>query len=143
MGAPRGHQAYNVNGEGGRPRKYSTKDVERFADELLSWIKLEGNFWMKDFCLERDIDPDYMSIWAKENEKFGEVYKLAKAFQESKIFKGAIHETFNSGMSKFALINCHGWVDKTESKMTGDAANPLAFLLQQADGKSKDLVQND
>jgi hypothetical protein len=52
-------------------------------------------------------------------------------------------ETFNSGMSKFALMNCHGWSDKQESKISGDAASPLAFLMQQADGKSKDIVKDD
>lgn len=141
-GAPKGHAPYNVNGEGGRPRKYSAEDVERFADDLLIWIKNEDNFWLKDFCLERDIDPDYMSIWARENEKFEGVYKLAKSYQESKIFKGAMHDTFNSSMSKFALMNCHGWADKSESKISGDQLSPLAFILNSVNDTSKDLVND-
>jgi len=141
-GAPKGHAPYNVNGEGGRKRKYSAEDIERFADDLLIWIKQEGNYWVKDFCLENDIDPDYMSIWARENEKFEEVYKLAKGLQESKIFKGAMCESFNSGMSKFALINCHGWADKTESKISGDQSSPLAFILKNVSNTSKDLVND-
>ena len=84
-----------------------------------------------------------MHEWAKENDKFRCAYKLSKAFQESRIFKGAMLDTFNTGMSKFALVNNHGWADKTETKVSGDAANPLAFLMQKADGESKDLVNEE
>lgn len=140
MPAPKGHPNYDTEGKAGRPRKYSTEDVEQFADELLAWIKTESNFWLKDFCLERSIDPDYMHEWAKENERFNGAYKLAKAYQESRIFKGAMFEAFNSTMSKFALVNNHGWADKQETRISGDAANPLAFLMQKVDGESKDLV---
>lgn len=140
MPAPKGHPPYPGSETGGRPRKYSTEDIERFADELLVWIKSESNFWIKDFALERMIDPKYLSEWAKENEKFREAWSLAKAYQESRIFKGAMTENFNTGMSKFALVNNHGWADKTETKVSGDATNPLAFLMQKTDGNSKDLV---
>ena len=140
MPAPRGHLPYNIQGEGGRPRKYSTEDIERFADELLIWIKNESNFWVKDFCLEREIDPRIMTDWAKENERFSESYSLAKSYQESRIFKGSMKEIFSGSMSKFALMNCHGWADKTESKISGDAVNPLAFILQNVDGTTKELI---
>jgi len=143
MPAPKGHPNYDVEGKAGRPKKYTPEVIERFADELLIWIKNEGNFWVKDFCLERGIDPDYMSEWARENERFAGAYKTAKAFQESRIFKGSMLSAFNPTMSKFALINNHGWADKTETKVSGDAVNPLTFLLQKADGESKDLVNEE
>lgn len=143
MPAPRFHEPYNENGEGGRPRRYSTKDIEKFADDLVVWMKNESHFWLKDFCLERDIDPDYMAEWAKENERFNGAYRLAKGLQESRIFQGSMQDTFNSSMSKFALMNCHGWADKSESKVSGDAANPLAFILNNIDGKTKDLVNGE
>jgi hypothetical protein len=143
MPAPVGHKHYNTQGEGGRPRRYSIEDVERFADELIVWMKDESHFWFKDFCLERDIDPDFMAEWAKENPRFNEAYKLAKGLQESRIFKGSMMEKFNSGMSKFALMNCHGWADRSESKICGDSVNPLAFILQNVDGITKDLVNDE
>lgn len=143
MPAPKNHPHYNIHGEGGRPRRYTTEDIERFADELIIWMKNESNFWLKDFCLERDIDPDFMSEWAKENKRFNGAYKLAKGIQESRIFKGAMLDNFNTGMSKFALMNCHGWADKQESKISGDASNPLAFVLNSIDGQSKDLINGE
>lgn len=143
MPAPKNHSPYPGCETGGRPRRYSTEDIEKYADELIEWMKIESRFWFKDFCLEKDIDPDLMSEWARENEKFSGAYKLAKGLQESRIFKGSMLDTFNSGMSKFALMNCHGWADKTESKISGDAINPLAFILQNVDGTTKELVSND
>lgn len=143
MGAPKGHEAYPGSENGGRPRRYSQEDVEQYAEELVVWMKDDSHFWFKDFCLERDIDPDLMAEWAKENGKFSGAYKLAKGLQESRIFKGAMMDTFNSAMSKFALMNCHGWSDKTETKLSGDAVNPLAFILKDIDGKTKDLVNGD
>src|SRR5271154_5298320 len=100
MPAPNGHAAYPGCESGGRPRRYSIQDIERLADELVIWMKDDSNFWFKDFCLERDIDPDFMSKWAQENEKFNGAYKLAKGLQESRIFKGSMREEFNPGMSK-------------------------------------------
>lgn len=144
MPAPKKHKPYNTQGEGGRPRRYSTEDIERYADELLKWIKNESNFWVKDFCLERDIDPDFMAEWAKENQRFNGAYRLAKHFQESRIFKGSMLDQYNSAMSKFALTNNHGWTDKTETKLSGDAVSPLSFILKEVDGTSKELVnEND
>jgi hypothetical protein len=140
MPAPKFHEPYPGCETGGRPRKYSNEDIERFANEFLIWIKNDSNFWVKDFCLEKGIDPRLMSEWAKENEKFSEAYSLAKGYQESRIFKGSMQKTFDSGMSKFALVNNHGWIDKTETKVSGDAVNPLAFILQSVDGSSKDLI---
>jgi len=140
MPAPKKHKAYNIQDEGGRPSRYSKDDIEHFADELINWMKNDSRFWLKDFCLERDIDPDFMAEWARENERFNRAYKLAKGLQESRIFKGSMLETFSGSMSKFALMNCHGWADKTESKISGNAVNPLAFILQNVDGTTKELI---
>ncbi len=140
MAFQKGHPPLPGCETGGRPRKYSTEDVERFADELLIWIKDESKFWLKDFCLEKLIDPNYMHEWAKENDKFGCAYRVCKSIQESRIFKGSMKDVYNSGMSKFALANNHGWSEKQETKVSGDSTNPLTFILDVIDGKSKDLV---
>jgi DNA-packaging protein gp3 len=143
MPAPLGHPPYPGCETGGRPRKYTTEYIENLADVLIEWLQDENNYWFKDFCIERKIDPDFMTIWAKENEKFAGAYKLAKSIQESRIFKGAMIDSFNASLSKFALMNCHGWTDKQETKVSGDSSNPLSFVLSQIDGKTKDLVSDE
>jgi hypothetical protein len=44
---------------------------------------------------------------------------------------------------KLVLSNAHGWSDKQETKVSGDKENPLAFLLDMADGKSKELCEDE
>ncbi len=141
MAAPKGHLPYGFGG--GRPKKYSPEEIEAFANEFATWLKTPTHVWFKDFCLDKDINPDYMAEWAEENETFRGVYKQAKHRQESRLINGGLLSTYNSNIVKLVLSNAHAWTDKQETKMSGDAANPLAFLLQQVDGKSKDLVDEN
>ncbi len=39
------------------------------------------------------------------------------------------------------MANLSGWADKQQ--LSGDAANPLAFLMQKIDGSTKDLVHDE
>lgn len=141
MPAPKNHEAYNKNGEGGRPRRYSVEVINQLADEFSDWLKNPSNVWFKDFALDKDIDPDLLSVWAKENERFGGVYRQARHRQESRLINGGLMNLYNGSIVKLVLANAHEWkTDKSESKVSGDVVNPLAFILQNVDGKTKDLV---
>lgn len=140
MPAPKGHKPYPGSETGGRPKKYSTNEIEAFADEFSVWLKVPTNVWFKDFCLERDINPDFMAEWAEENKKFRGIYKLAKHRQESRLVNGGLSSQYNSTIVKLVLSNAHAWSDKQQ--ISGDAVNPLAFLLQKVDGQSKELVND-
>lgn len=143
MPAPTGHEPYPGCEKGGRPKRYSTEDIERFADEFKVWLNEPSHVWFKDFCLDNDIDPDLMSEWAS-NEKFNGVYKLAKHRQESRLINGGLTNIYNGSIVKLVLSNAHDWkTDKAETKVSGDAANPLAFILNKIDGETKDLVHDE
>ena len=141
MPAPEGHEAYPGCETGGRPTKYTPEKIDAFADELLQWLKCPTNVWFKDFCINMDIDPDYMSEWAAENEKFSGAYRLAKARQESRLVNGGLLNAFNPGIVKFVLQNAHNWREKTE--ISGDAANPLGCVLKTIDGQTKSLIHDE
>lgn len=143
MPAPNGHVAYNENGEGGRPRRYLTKDIEIYADKFKDWLQEPSHVWFKDFALDNDIDPDLLSEWANENERFNGVYKAAKHRQESRLINGGLTNSYNSSIVKLVLGNAHGWSDRTETKLSGDSVNPLSFILQTVDGTTKELVNEE
>jgi len=144
MAAPKNHEAYNKNGEGGRPRRYSVEEINRLADEFSDWLKNANNVWFKDFALDKDIDPDLFSQWAKENDRFAGVYRQARHRQESRLINGGLLNAYNGSIVKLVLANAHGWkTDKTETKLSGDAANPLQFLLEKIDGEGKELAANE
>jgi len=141
MVAPKGHKPYNKNGEGGHQSPYTKEIIESYADKFLEWLKDPSHVWLKDFALDNDFDPDFLSVWAKKNERFGGAYRLAKARQESRLVNGGLLSTYNGSIVKLVLANAHGWTDKQQ--LSGDAVNPLSFIMQMADGGSKNLVPED
>jgi len=144
MAAPQGHEAYNINGEGGRPG-YSDVDIEKFGDELLVWMhEDDSRVWLKDFFIEKGINKTRRAEWAKENERFRYSYEIAKDIQESRIFKGAMVGVYKENISKFCLVNNHEWVsEKSETKLSSDSVNSFACFLRSIDGNSKDLIHDD
>ena len=135
MASPKGHAPYNKNGEGGRPPKFSDEQVDIFADEFLEWLKEDKNVWMKNFCLERDINSDCMSEWCNRSERFRGAYLIGKQKQEAKIFEGGLIGKYNSNIVKLALTNHHGWAERTESKISGDSQNPLQCIIDKVSSK--------
>jgi len=139
-GGPKGHAPYPGCETGGRPLEYTQEKINAFADEFTEWQKDPSNIWFKDFCIERDINPDLLVEWSNKNDKFSGAYKLAKHRQESRLVNGGLLDSYNAGIVKFVLANAHGWSEKNEAKVSGDAENQLAFILKMVDNTSRELV---
>lgn len=139
MPAPKNHKPYPGCENGGRPEKYTKTFIEKEADAFLEWMKHPESIYFKRFAIDRGYHPNRLAEFAEQNEKFSGVYEKAKAWQEVRFVEGGLLSEFNAGFTKFVMGNICGWVEKQETKVSGDAANPLAFLLQKVDGQSKDL----
>lgn len=110
-------------GVAGRPRKFTLEEVNVFANELLEWLKDPLHIWFKDFCLDKDLNPDFMAEWAEESEIFRGAYTQAKARQESRLVNGGLTGGFNSAITKLVLNHSHDWIEKQEIKTTDIAPN--------------------
>jgi len=143
MPPPMGHAPYNKNGEGGRPPIHTKEIIEKYADEFEEWLEDPENFWFKDFAIKNKLNPNLFGEWAKKNDRFSGVLEMARIKQESKLFKGALVNSFNSGIVKFALNVHHGWIEKKETVHTNNPDNPVPAWIMQEEGKSKDLVDDD
>jgi len=141
MPAPKGHEPYNKNGEGGRPKKYTDEFIEKEAEELEKWIKKPKSIWFGDFAFERGYDDNRMAEFAEMNERFSGALREARCWQKNLLTKGALTNKLNPGFTKFVMANTCGWTEKTESKISGDISNPLNFIINNVDGTSKDLVK--
>jgi|GEM_PF-781703 len=141
MGAPKGHAPYAGCEKGGRPKKYTEEVIEHEAHQFRNWMDKPDSVWYECFAVERGYHPSLLSEWAKSNKKFGVVYDYAQGWQKAKLINGGLIGKYNSNILKLVLANTIGWTDKQQ--ISGNAANPLAFLLEQADGKSKDIVNHD
>jgi hypothetical protein len=140
MAAEKGNK-HAVGNSGPPPSKYTQEFIEKEAMAFVTWFSNPENIYFKRFALERGYPPDELVHFAKKSEVFSRAYTFAKAWQECKIVEGALFNKLNSNFAKFAMANLSGWSDKQQ--VSGDAANPLAFLLQKTDGQSKDLVNEN
>lgn len=107
MPAPMGHAPYNTLGEGGRPKKYTKEFIEHLADEFEIWMRDSTKIWLKDFFNERGLSPKLLSEWVHINERFSEVYEIAKELQEARLVKGSLFKKLCFPMAKMVLVNHH------------------------------------
>jgi hypothetical protein len=142
MPAPMGHPNYaSPDNLGGRPKKYTDEYIEEQAEALLEWMKQPGSIYVNRFALNQGYSRQRLVEFSEQNKRFADVYNLAKEYQETILSEGATLKTFSEGFCKFALINHHGWKDKTETKISGDSQDPLAIALQSITC-SKDLIKD-
>lgn len=138
MVAPVGHEAYNKNGEGGRPKKYTDEFIENEAIEFEKWMELPDSIYFKEFAFGRGYTSQLFSEWAQTNQRFSETFKKVREWQEFRVAKGTLKNEFNPSFAKFFMGNVCGWAEKIESKISGDAQNPLACIIEKISSKSKD-----
>ncbi len=141
MPAPKGHEPYpdkEGNLLGGRPEKYSNEFIETESEAFYKWMEKPENIYFKSFAIERGYSPKYLVEFAKTNKRFSECLVYAHEWQEQKLANYGLFNKTNSSITKFVLQNCHGWAEK--SQVSGDANNPLSFVLNTIDGTTKDLI---
>lgn len=122
----------------GRPLKWTDEAIEKEADAFLDWISLPNAIWYKDFALERGYDPDLFNLWKNKNEKFSGVLSMVKAWQESKLFKGALFKKLglNSDMAKFGLARQCGWREDQIIEHKGEVSvNVIMYAQPKKDKK--------
>jgi hypothetical protein len=118
-----------------------------FLEDLIKWIKAEDeNIFVDDFiflsCDESKYEgkiyatlPNYL---ASKFTSCSNLYAKAIEMQKTKLIKYGVFDTLNAQMTKFVLINNHGFKDKTdvttEIKTTFDpkkyTAEELLFLAE-------------
>ena len=142
MPAPKGHPPYPGCEKGGRPPKYTAEAIEAEADALLEWTKHPDNLYFIKFAFERGYDSSRLYEFAENNEKFARVFKQVHDWQKVRVAEGAMKNELNAGFTKFFMSNVCGWSEKTESKLSGDQENPIAYLLELGNGLSKELLND-
>lgn len=144
MPAPKGHSPYPGCETGGRPKKYTDEFLEKEAEFLSEWIRKDkNNLFIEDFCFERGYHDSRISEFTEVNQKFSDAYDLLKMKQKTALFKGGLTKRFAYPMCALILSHNHGIIAKTEQKLSGSTTDPLAFILQSIDGKTKDLINDD
>ena len=137
MGAPKDNQYAKGHGYG-RPKKYTDEFIEKEAAAFYEWTKEPESIYFKSFAIERGYSPKYLFEFAKNNKVFNECLEYAHEWQEQRLATYGLFNKTNSSITKFTLGNCHGWTERTQ--LSGDAKNPLSFVLEKVDGATKNLI---
>jgi len=143
MAAPKGHQPYAGCETGGREKIYTQEFIEKEADAFEEWLTKPSSVYFKEFAFERGYSYKRLTEFAQVNQKFLDTFQRAKDWQEQRLVKGGLNNTFNAGFTKFVMGNACGWWDRQETRISGDAENPLQCVLGLITGKSKELVDED
>jgi len=124
---------------GGRPVKYTKEFLDNEAEEFIKWMKLPRSIYFKEFALNRGYRPSRMVEFAEMNEKFSEALTYAREWQEMRLVKGGLTKDFDSSFTKFVMAHTCGWKEEKNVNITSNG-NPLPDWAKDAEGKSKDLV---
>lgn len=140
MPAPKGHKPYPGCETGGRPKIYTKDFIERAAEQLEKWMEDKDNIFIERFCYEFKYPEEKITDFASESEKFSQAYKRLKTKQKFSVIEGGLKRKYAHTMCSLVLSVNHNWYQKTEQKVTTTITDPIEFIINENDGKSKDLV---
>jgi hypothetical protein len=150
----------NIKSEDGKPfkagnkmaEKWTLKDAEKLANDLIDWLEEQtedengnkrdkGNIFINEFIGTRRLPPRILNYLAKKFTAFVTLMEIAKNIQEAKLLKYGIADRLNASMTKFCLINHHGYTDKSNVDVTtqGEKVNDVKFTV--ADPATIEKVQ--
>jgi hypothetical protein len=96
--------------------KWTKKRAEQLGNDLIAWQKKDAIniFWEEFLVIERDLYPDVIRYLSEKYSSFSDLIRQARKIQELKLQKYATADKLNAAITKFVLINKHGWRDKQE-----------------------------
>jgi hypothetical protein len=95
---------------------WTEKKALKIFEELKAWHKADkiNIFWEEFLFIENDYPVNLISYLVNKFSSCRELYERAKKIQEIKLKKYGTADNLNAAMTKFVLINEHGWKDKQE-----------------------------
>jgi len=98
------------------PTKWTEERALKVGNNLINWLNEEDeNIFFEEFLLiNQDFDTYLTSYLSHKFTSFFNLLQKAKDIQELKLKKFGIFDKLNPSMTKFVLINNHGWTDRNE-----------------------------
>ena len=104
--------------------KWTLDEATKLGNDLIEWLRAKdedgedlGNMLFEEFLIiEKDLYPELIAYLSHKFSAFLNLIEKAKKIQEIKLHKYGLADRLNASITKFSLINNHGWVDKHEIK---------------------------
>lgn len=126
--------------------KWTEKVSLKFANDLLDWMNAEDeNIFFDDFLFNvanpkdygknNRIYPQLIDYLCNKFSSFLKLIEIAQKKQEIKLKKFGVFDKLNASMTKFTLINNHGWTDasKIDHTTKGDKVSQPIFTNNPLD----------
>jgi len=96
--------------------KWTERKSLELGSDLIEWMKAAPTniFWEEYLVIERDLYTTLIAYLCHKFTSFSKLIERAKKIQEIKLKKYGTADTLNASVTKFVLINEHGWSDKQE-----------------------------
>lgn len=113
--------------------KWTEEEALKLGNELINWLKEKdedgedkGNMFFDEFLImEKNLNEGTITYLCDKFSSFSHLKEQAKKIQEIKLKKYGVEGRLNASMTKFTLMNNHGWTDKSESKQKIQVEQPL------------------
>jgi FMN phosphatase YigB (HAD superfamily) len=104
--------------------KWTEEKALQLGNDLIDWMKNNeiNMFWEEYLVMERDLYPELIAYLSNKFTSFLKLIGKAKKVQEIKLKKYGTADKLNATITKFVLINEHGWRDKQETEYSGGIA---------------------
>lgn len=127
------------NRTGGPKLKYTEDYINNLADELKIWIAQPQNFWLGCFAVEHKMDTKQLERFRDKNEKFAQVYSVAKQTQQNKLLIGGLAGKLNPFLVHCALKNVAEWRNDPDFKVeTSQHFHFTNINLKDLENKNKE-----
>jgi len=134
--------------------KWDEQTAEQLGRELLDWMKEtdeegrdKGNIFVIDFLAYRELPKNLPGYLANKFTSFRDLLGIARTIQEAKLLKYGVADRLNASLTKFCLINHHGYKDSQHIDHTsqGKGLQPLEITVadQATIDKVKKLINGD
>lgn len=94
--------------------RWTKKRAIQLGNDMIAWQKKDAIniFWEEFLVIERDLYPEIIAYLEKKFSSFLKLIERARKIQEIKLQKYGTADKLNATITKFVLINKHGWKDK-------------------------------
>ena len=112
--------------------KWTEKKALELGDGLLKWLKEPDNIFYEEYLIiEKGLYTELLQYLAKKFSSFLNLMGHAKKIQEIKLLKGGVKADLSSAMTKFVLINNHGFKSTNEEKPDGLGNDNITIFVPQ------------
>jgi hypothetical protein len=102
--------------------KWDEERALQLGKDLIEWQKKDNiNIFFEEFLImERDLYPQLISYLSEKFSSFLKLIEQARKIQELKLQKYGTADKLNATITKFVLVNKHGWEDRTKQEHSGN-----------------------